>query len=61
ISKIDFREQTAEERYGAPENFLEIEVRNPEIQGSGRSKYVDYEIVCKVGEVWPCMRESSKV
>ncbi|KAJ3123443.1 hypothetical protein HK100_011601, partial [Physocladia obscura] len=24
--------QTAEERYGIPENFLEIEVRNPQIQ-----------------------------
>ncbi|KAI8842095.1 sorting nexin-3, partial [Chytridium lagenaria] len=38
---------TAEERYGIPENFLEIEVRNPMLQGSGRSKFVDYEIICK--------------
>ncbi|KAI9353018.1 sorting nexin-3 [Zopfochytrium polystomum] len=47
IAKVDFREQTAEERYGIPENFLEIEVRNPMLQGEGRSKYVDYEIVCR--------------
>ncbi|KAJ3332233.1 Sorting nexin-3 [Blyttiomyces sp. JEL0837] len=47
IAKIDFREQTAEERYGIPENFLEIEVRNPLLQGEGRNKFVDYEIVCR--------------
>ncbi|KAJ3287467.1 sorting nexin-3 [Rhizoclosmatium globosum] len=47
LSKIDFREQTAEERYGVPENFLEVEVRNPQIQGTGRSQFVDYEIVVK--------------
>ncbi|KAI9091903.1 Phox homologous domain-containing protein [Phlyctochytrium arcticum] len=45
-TRADFREQTAEERYGVPENFLEIEVTNPQFHGSGRSKYVDYEIVC---------------
>ncbi|KAJ3215330.1 Sorting nexin-3, partial [Chytriomyces hyalinus] len=47
LVKIDFREQTAEERYGIPENFLEVEVRNPQIQGTGRSQFVDYEIVCR--------------
>ncbi|KAJ2774979.1 Sorting nexin-3 [Coemansia nantahalensis] len=41
------REQTAEEQYGAPESFLEIEVRNPETHGSGRKMYTDYEIVCR--------------
>ncbi|KAJ3287554.1 Sorting nexin-3 [Borealophlyctis nickersoniae] len=41
------RLQTAEERYGIPENFLEIEVRNPEFKGMGRNKFVDYEIVCR--------------
>ncbi|KAJ3052202.1 Sorting nexin-3 [Rhizophlyctis rosea] len=46
-SRIDFREQTAEERYGIPENFLEIEIRNPEFKGTGRNKFVDYEIVCR--------------
>jgi len=39
---------TSIERYGVPENFLEVEVRKPQIHGEGRGKYVDYEIVCKV-------------
>ncbi|CAO3621983.1 unnamed protein product [Cunninghamella blakesleeana] len=30
------REQTVEERYGVPENFLEIEVKNPLTHGFGR-------------------------
>lgn len=43
----DFREQTADERYGVPENFLEIEVRDPQLKGD-KSKYIDYEIVLRV-------------
>lgn len=38
------RPQTAEEMYGAPENFLEIEVTNPITHSSGRSKYTTYDI-----------------
>ena len=46
---LDFKQQTAEEKYGAPENFLEIEVVNPKIQNELTSqKYVDYEIICRV-------------
>lgn len=30
------RHQTADELYGVPENFLEIEVRNPMTHGIGR-------------------------
>ncbi|KAL0085004.1 sorting nexin-3 [Phycomyces blakesleeanus] len=41
------REQTIEERYGIPENFLEVEVRNPHTHGFGRKLYTDYEIVCR--------------
>ena len=41
------RQQTAEEIYGIPENFLEIEVRNPTTHGLGRKMYTDYEIVCR--------------
>ncbi|KAI8067819.1 sorting nexin-3 [Gongronella butleri] len=41
------REQTIEERYGIPENFLEIEVKNPLTHGFGRKMYTDYEIVCR--------------
>lgn len=48
-SKLNFKEQTAEEKYGVPENFLEIEVINPKIQNEfTNQKYVDYEIVCRV-------------
>ncbi|KAF7730828.1 Sorting nexin-3 [Apophysomyces ossiformis] len=41
------REQTAEERYGIPENFLEIEVKSPQTKGYGRKMYTDYEILCR--------------
>ena len=49
FSSVNFKEQTAEEKYGIPENFLEIEVVNPKIQNEfTTSKYVDYEIMCRV-------------
>lgn len=48
----DYRQQSAEDRYGSPENFLEVEVRDPRIQGESSNKYVDYELVCRV----PCGR-----
>ena len=35
------REQTVEERYGIPENFLEIEVRNPQTHGKREKKRVN--------------------
>ncbi|TEA19886.1 Sorting nexin-3 [Colletotrichum sidae] len=43
----DTRQQSFDEIYGPPENFLEIEVRNPRTHGMGRSMYTDYEIVCR--------------
>jgi len=43
----DSRTQSFEEIYGPPENFLEIEVKNPRTHGMGRSMYTDYEIVCR--------------
>lgn len=40
--------QTFDELYGEPENFLEIEVKNPITHGSKSSNmYTDYEIVCR--------------
>ncbi|KAJ3383274.1 Sorting nexin-3 [Lobulomyces angularis] len=39
-------DQSMEDRYGVPENSLEIEVTNPKMHGEGRKQYVDYEIVC---------------
>ncbi|GAA5932870.1 hypothetical protein JCM1841_004619 [Sporobolomyces salmonicolor] len=41
------RGQTLEEMYSAPENTLEIEVRDPRTQELGRRMYTDYEIVCR--------------
>ncbi|ORY67470.1 Phox homologous domain-containing protein [Pseudomassariella vexata] len=46
-SMPDTRQQSFEEIYGPPENFLEIEVRNPRTHGMGRNMYTDYEIVCR--------------
>ncbi|TLS21816.1 uncharacterized protein PpBr36_09347 [Pyricularia pennisetigena] len=46
-SMPDNRTQSFDEIYGPPENFLEIEVRNPRTHGIGRHMYTDYEIVCR--------------
>jgi len=43
-SRLNYRPQNLDERYGTPENFLEIEVCNPVVHGEGRARYVDYEI-----------------
>ncbi|KAI9306423.1 sorting nexin-3 [Cunninghamella echinulata] len=53
------REQTIEERYGIPENFLEIEVKNPLTHGFGRKMFTDYEIVCKTNIPAFKMKQSS--
>ncbi|SCV72793.1 BQ2448_4330 [Microbotryum intermedium] len=41
------RGQTLEEMYSAPENTLEIEVRDPRTQEFGRKMFTDYEIMCR--------------
>ncbi|ODV80956.1 PX-domain-containing protein [Suhomyces tanzawaensis NRRL Y-17324] len=41
------KQQSFQEIYGEPENFLEIEVRNPQTHGYGSGLYTDYEIVCR--------------
>ncbi|CCJ29856.1 unnamed protein product [Pneumocystis jirovecii] len=33
--------------YEPPQNFLEIEVINPQTHGLGRKMYTDYEIICR--------------
>ncbi|BGP03974.1 Sorting nexin-3 [Rhodotorula toruloides] len=43
----DPRGQTLEEMYSAPENTLEIEVRDPRTQEFGRKMFTDYEIICR--------------
>ncbi|KAK6465822.1 putative golgi membrane protein-sorting protein [Scheffersomyces coipomensis] len=39
--------QSFREIYGEPENFLEVEVRNPQTHGYGGDLYTDYEIICR--------------
>uniref|UniRef100_A0A060TAH4 Sorting nexin-3 n=1 Tax=Blastobotrys adeninivorans TaxID=409370 RepID=A0A060TAH4_BLAAD len=46
-ARPQFKQQTFDEIYGVPENFLEIEVRNPQTHGIGRKMYTDYEIICR--------------
>ncbi|CAN6599787.1 sorting nexin-3 [Trichomonascus vanleenenianus] len=46
-SRPQFKQQTFDEIYGEPENFLEIEVRNPQTHGVARKMYTDYEILCR--------------
>ncbi|TAQ86177.1 hypothetical protein B7494_g5498 [Chlorociboria aeruginascens] len=53
------RSQSFEEIYGPPENFLEIEVKNPKTRGTGRNMYTEYEIICRTNiPVFP-LRQSS--
>lgn len=42
-----FKQQTFDEIYGEPENFLEIEVVNAQTHGYGNNMFTDYEIVCR--------------
>lgn len=53
------RPQSFDEIYGPPENFLEIEVRNPRTHGIGRHMYTDYEIVCRTNIPAFKLRQSS--
>jgi hypothetical protein len=55
----DTRQQSFDEIYGPPENFLEIEVRNPRTHGIGRHMYTDYEIVCRTNIPAFKLRQSS--
>lgn len=55
----DNRQQSFDEIYGPPENFLEIEVRNPRTHGVGRHMYTDYEVVCRTNIPAFKLRQSS--
>ncbi|CAI4218371.1 unnamed protein product [Parascedosporium putredinis] len=46
-------------KFTAPENFLEIEVRNPRTHGVGRHMYTDYEILCRTNIPAFKLRQSS--
>ncbi|KAJ2384176.1 Sorting nexin-3 [Coemansia sp. RSA 2603] len=44
---VSTSKDNVEPSYDEPENFLEIEVRNPQTHEFGRKTYTDYEIVCR--------------
>jgi len=46
-TQLQNRTQTLEEMYSVPENYLEIEVRDPRTHEFGRKMYTDYEIMCR--------------
>jgi len=41
------RSHVTEDMYAVPENYLEIEVRDPRTHDFGRKMYTDYEIMCR--------------
>lgn len=45
-TRLPTTNQTLDDQYGEPENFLEIEVRNPQTRDLGSKTYTDYEISC---------------
>lgn len=47
VESLNQRRETPEDMYGVPENFLEVEVINPQTHGYGRKMYTDYEIVTR--------------
>ncbi|KAI9595643.1 sorting nexin-3 [Syncephalis fuscata] len=47
MARLESRDQDVDDMYGIPENFLEIEIRNPQTHGIGRKMFTDYEIVCR--------------
>lgn len=57
--KSAIKKQTFDELYGEPENFLEIEVRNPRTHGYGRGMFTDYEIICRTNLPAFRLRQSS--
>ncbi|GBL48190.1 Sorting nexin-3 [Candidozyma auris] len=46
VLKDKHKKQSFDDIYGEPEDFLEVEVRNP-ITHYGKDPYTDYEIVCR--------------
>lgn len=46
-SRQKLRKMTMSGQYELPEDFLEVEVRDPRTHGTARSMYTDYEIVVR--------------
>ena len=45
------KDQTLQEAYDVPANFLEIDVCNPETHGIANKRYTDYEVRLKVSKL----------
>lgn len=46
--RLAMNQQTLDDAYAAPANFLEIDVLNPETHGMGNKRYTDYEVRMRV-------------
>jgi sorting nexin-3/12 len=44
---FNIRRQSAQERYSAPENYLEVDVTDAQLQGVQRDKFVDYLVTVR--------------
>lgn len=47
VETLGARDSYGDDLYGVPENFLEVEVRNPITHGHGRKMFTDYEVVTR--------------
>ncbi len=46
--RLEPKQQTLEDAYSPPANFLEIDVCSPQVHGDGKTRFVDYEVKLKV-------------
>ena len=51
-SRIDPKKQSIKDAYEVPDNFLEIDVSNPQTHGVGKKRYTDYEVRMRVSSRW---------
>ena len=50
--RLPSRHQTVDEAFCPPENFLEVDVVNPETHGIGAKRYTDYEVKVRVSALF---------
>lgn len=43
-ARIQAKQQTLEDAYSPPANFLEIDIADPQTHGVGKKRYTDYEV-----------------
>ncbi len=47
-SRLNAKQQTLDDAYAPPANFLEIEIVNAQTHGVGKTRYTDYEVKVRV-------------